>query len=178
MERIRECLGLTDVPHFTTLHKFLRRMKSLYLWITFRKTANLFSTTDLETSITAIDSLGFTSGYCSHYFSERSGKLRKQYLKTSISVDTDLQVITGFVASNSRVHDTHHAVKLLRQCHNLKPSECYVMDRGYDSDNIYQLIREDLHADSIIPPRFWNTEVVGGVLSKRNGSEISRSQIP
>jgi hypothetical protein len=36
------------------------------------------------------------------------------------------------------------------------------MDRGYDSEAIHRQIREDLHADSIIPIRSWNNEVVGG----------------
>jgi len=36
------------------------------------------------------------------------------------------------------------------------------MDRGYDSEAIHRHIREDLHADSIIPIRSWNNEVVGG----------------
>lgn len=36
------------------------------------------------------------------------------------------------------------------------------MDRGYDSEAIHRQIREDLHADSIIPIRSWNAEVVGG----------------
>jgi len=36
------------------------------------------------------------------------------------------------------------------------------MDRGYDSEAIHRQIREDLHADSIIPICSWNNEVVGG----------------
>jgi hypothetical protein len=36
------------------------------------------------------------------------------------------------------------------------------MDKGYDSEAIHRLIREDLHADSIIPIRSWNNDVVGG----------------
>lgn len=166
MDQIRDLLGLSVVPHFTTLQKFLRRIKSLYLRFTFRKTVNVFYSKDEIIPITAIDSSGFTSGYCSHYFSERTGKLRKHFLKLSISVDTNHQVITGFIASKSRVHDTRHARKLLRQCHNFRKSECYVMDRGYDSDKIHRLIREDLNADSIIPSRSWNNEIVGGTYRK------------
>ena len=162
MEGVQELLDLSEVPHFTTLQKFISRIKTLYLRLTFRKTVDLFYSFDENIPITAIDSSGFTSGYCSHYFSERTGKLRKHFLKTSISVDTEQQVITGFVASNSRVHDTRHAVKLLRQCHNTRKSDCYVMDKGYDSEAIHRLIREDLHANSVIPIRLWNNEIIGG----------------
>jgi hypothetical protein len=37
------------------------------------------------------------------------------------------------------------------------------MDKGYDSEAIHLLIREDLYADSIIPLRSWNNEFVGGI---------------
>ena len=162
MEQVQEILTLSTIPHFTTLQKFLCRIKSLYLRLAFKKTVNLFYSNDAKIPITAIDSSGFTSGYCSHYFSERTGKLRKQFLKASISVDTEQQVITGFISSNSRVHDTRHAEKLLRQCHKLRKSECYVMDKGYDSEAIHRLIRKYLHANSVIPIRSWNNEIVGG----------------
>ena len=36
------------------------------------------------------------------------------------------------------------------------------MDKGYDSEAIHLLIREDLHANSVIPIRSWNNEIVGG----------------
>jgi len=162
MASIQEELDLSAVPHFTTHQKFFSRIKTLYLRYAFRKTLSLFYSNNDPIPLTAIDSSGFTSGYSSHYYSVRTGKIRKHFLKTSISVDTVQQVITGFIASKSRVHDTRHARRLLRQCQKIRKSECYVMDKGYDSEAIHHLIREELHADSIIPIRSWNNDVVGG----------------
>jgi hypothetical protein len=162
MEQIQQELDLQMIPHFTTLQKFLRRIKSLYLRIAFGKTLCLFYSDNATIPITAIDSSGFTSGYSSHYYSARTGKIRKHFLKISIAVDTDQQVINGFLASKSRVHDTRHARKLLQECHKTRRSDCYVMDKGYDSEAIHRLIREDLHADSIIPIRSWNNDSIGG----------------
>jgi hypothetical protein len=103
MDRIRESLGLTSIPHFTTLQKFLCRIKPIYLDILFKCTLKIFYSPNDTIPITAIDSSGFTSGYSSHYYSVRTGKMRKHFLKTSIAVDTDQQLITGFMISKNRV---------------------------------------------------------------------------
>jgi len=89
MKSIQEELDLSAVPHFTTLQKFFSRIKTLYLRYAFGKTLNLVYSNDDPIPVTAIDSSGFTSGYSSHYYSIRTGKIRKHFLKASISVDTD-----------------------------------------------------------------------------------------
>lgn len=155
MDRIRKALGLTSIPHLTTLQKFICRIKPVYLNNLFKCTLKIFYSPDDTISITAIDSSGFTSGYCSHYYSSRTGKIRKHFLKTSMVVDTDQQIITGLIVSKSRVHDSQHAFSLLKRCHGFHRSDCYVMDRGYDSEKIHRVIRENLNALSIIPPRSW-----------------------
>jgi hypothetical protein len=68
-------------------------------------------------------------------------------------VDTELQVITGLKISQQPVHDVIHAKKLLLQCHRKRPSDLYLMDKGYDSEDIHRLIHEVLDSDSLIPVR-------------------------
>lgn len=53
----------------------------------------------------SINSDGFTNEYRSLYFFGTNRELRKQFLNISIFVDAELQVITGFFISNSRIHD-------------------------------------------------------------------------
>lgn len=167
MDRIRESLGLTSIPHFTTLQKFFCRIKPIYLNLLFKCTLKRFYSEDGSIPITAIDSSGFTSGYSSHYYSVRTGKMRKHFLKTTIAVDTDQQLITGFMISKNRVHDSRHALVLLKRCHRSRKSECYVMDRGYDSEKMHRLIRDTLHAHSVIPVRVWsNTQNIWGKYRK------------
>ena len=138
MDHIRSLLGLSTIPHFTTLQKFLARIKSRYLGFIFAKTLKLFYSSKNIIPLTAIDSSGFTSSFASHYYSERTGKIRKHFIKTSIAVDTEQQVIVGFISSKSRVHDTRHARLLLRRCQKSKKSSCYVMNKGYDSESIHR----------------------------------------
>ncbi|NMB79317.1 MAG: IS5 family transposase [Methanomicrobiales archaeon] len=167
MDRIRQEIGLQKSPHFTTLQKFLCQIKPIYLDLLFKNTLKQFYSDDGSIPITAIDSSGFTSGYSSHYYSIRTGKMRKHFLKTSIVVDTDQQIITGFMISKNRVHESQHALILLKKCHRLRKSDCYVMDRGYDSEKIHKLIRETLNADSVIPTRAWkNTANIWGKYRK------------
>jgi transposase len=106
MDSIRQYWS-QPIPHFTTHQKFLCRIKPLYFNLLLKNTLKLFYSEDDVISMTAIDSSGFTSGYCSHYYSERTGNIRKHFLKTSISIDTDMHI--GFTISKSRVHDSKRA---------------------------------------------------------------------
>jgi len=93
--------------------------------------------------------------------------MRKHFLKTSIAVDTDQQLITGFMISKNRVHESQHALVLLKKCHKSQRSNCNVMDRGYDSEKMHRLIRDTLNADSVIPTRSWhNTANIWGKYRK------------
>lgn len=55
-----------------------------------------------------------------------------------------------------------HAKTLIRQSNKLRKSECYVLDKGYDSEKIHALIIEEIKADSIIPLRIRKRKKVKG----------------
>ena len=149
MSSIKEKLDLDKVSHYTTFQKLVSRIPSSWFNLILSKTLKLFYSHGEKAFITAIDATGFTSSYASHYYSKRTGKLRRSFLKTSIAIDTDKKVILGWKISQKTDHDVKHAKTLIRQSNKSRKSQCYVMDKGYDSEEIHVLIREEIKADSI-----------------------------
>lgn len=52
------------------------------------------------------------------------------------------------------------------------PVSLNVMEKGYDSEEIHRIIRQDLHEDLIIPIRSWNNKIIEGDLPQGNGFPI------
>jgi hypothetical protein len=97
--------------------------------------------------------MGFTNSYASYYYPRVTGKLLRSFLRTPISVDTSKKVILGWKISQKTDNEIKRANTLIRQSNKMRKSDCYVMDKGYDSEKIHSIIREEIKADSIIPVR-------------------------
>lgn len=174
MSAIQTRLGITRIPHFTTLCKFSSRISSTILTEIQKQATNFSYHNKGRVSTIAIDSTGFPTEYFSYYYSMRTDKTRKDFIKISLAVDTEKQTILGAKITKSRQHDTKHAKPLLRN--TMKKAECYVLDRGYDSEQIHLQIRTEIHAESIIPIRDWNADYVKGQYRNEMAENFDRER--
>ena len=174
MDAIQTRLGITRIPHFTTLCKFSSRISSSILTEVQKQATNFSYQNSGRVSTIAIDSTGFPTEYFSYYYSMRTEKTRRDFIKISLAVDTEKQTILGTKITKSRQHDTKHARPLLRN--TLKKADCYVLDRGYDSEQIHLQIRTEIHAESIIPIRDWNADYIKGQYRNEMSGNFDRER--
>jgi hypothetical protein len=148
---LRSFLRLSRIPHFTTLQKFTDRINSALLekiissFIVISGTKHIF---------VGIDSTGFKMTHASQYYTDRTG-YRKKYAKLSIGADVLQQIIRSIKRRRAPTgHDNIDFKPVITRTSNIPPLSVVTADRGYDSEDNHLLVREDLHAFSIIPARY------------------------
>jgi hypothetical protein len=101
-----------------------------------------------------IDSTGFKITHASQYYAERTG-LRRKYAKLSIGADVLQQIICNIRIRRAPTrHDNIDFKPIITRASDILPLSVVTADRGYDSEDNHQLVREGLHAFSIIPARY------------------------
>jgi len=175
MDRIKQQIALDQVPHYTTCQKFSSRIGPHILTKLLNRLSKLFYERGEQIPDTGIDSSGFTLSYASCYYSFRTNKTRKSFLKTSIAVDSSNHAVIGFKISRNPIHDVKHASPFLKQCHRFRWSQCYVLDKGYDSENLHELIHEDIGSDAMDPVRDRERKRIIGKYRRKMAKNVDRA---
>ncbi len=152
-DKIVEFLGLPEIPHFTTLNKFMNRVNTKVV----QNIIGLFSSE--EKIDLAIDSTGMRLEHGSHYYTKRLKQLgverteTNKHLKLSIGIDTDTQFIVSSKLRRGPASDHVDFYLLLNKASNWSILQTIIADKGYDSEKNHRIAREKFDSNSIIPPR-------------------------
>lgn len=153
---LRIFINLSKIPHFTTLQKFADRITGTVLE---RIIANFILLMDNPQIFLGTDATGFKPTNASQYYTYRA-KLRKKYVKLSIGADMLKQIICTIKIRRAPArHDNVDFKPIVTKSAEIKPLSIAVADKGYDSEENHELVRDKLHAYSIIPPRYQDVPI-------------------
>lgn len=160
---INEYLELKRIPHYTSLQKAAARLDSIWLR---RIIARFVKERDSEkTKLIGIDSTGYRLDHASKYYQTRlthHGKkhnLSRKFLKSTISVELNTQLITAFKQRRGPANDNLDFPNIVKNTHKAIKADIYIADKGYDSEENHKIVRDSLNASCIIPPKFQNVPI-------------------
>ena len=151
---LRIYLGLNKLPHYTTLIKFAKRLPSNIL----DKLMLAFKQLIPKPKKVAIDATGISLDNASPHYCKRIGlPLRKRpFMKTTFIVDIGNYIILLVKQSKGHRHDTKEAKPLIKKLAKHYSPEFLYADRGYDDNEIFKLVFENLNAYPMILQRNLN----------------------
>lgn len=126
---MQRMLCIKRIPHFTTIQKFVQRMKKELFEKLVRACTKLLNVQDV---VGAIDGTGFSNTNPSHYYQKRiDGKEVKNYTKTVFLSDVRTKLILDVETQSDRTHETTHFKPMVKQLASCLKT--ILADKGYDS---------------------------------------------
>jgi len=156
---LRRVLGLTRIPHFTTLcaasKRILRKKTSDALLQSILQCCKNAGLLRNNSKLAAIDSTGMESRYASRYYTRRckrhEGHYKHYYPKLSAICDTATHLILGIVIDRGPRLDHAEADATVSNALSHQRFATLVADAGYESERFHKWCREVLGIRSIIP---------------------------
>jgi len=156
---LRRVIGLTKVPHFTTLCAAAKRLlgkakadATLDAVLDHCRQAKILPKRSKQA---AIDSTGLETRHVSAYFTKRCHRhcnhYKHRYPKLSAICDTASHLILGVVIDRGPKPDPVEAKQTLYEALKHQRFLSLLGDAGYESEGFHRLCREELGIRSIIP---------------------------
>src|SRR3989338_8916010 len=153
MTPLLQVLGISDVPHFTTLQKASQRFRGTLIE---RVIASFVSSTKSQSVRYGIDRTGFQATRCSAYYTTVIKKQKKhrrrirRHIKLSTVVDLDHQLPATFKIRRGPASDHKDSGKIMLKTRSVKPAKSMDGDKGYDSEKNHKIVVERLNAEDRI----------------------------
>ena len=161
-DSVVEAVGLSRIPHYTTLQKAADRLPPGLL----ERLVGVVGRLLVRDGYTAgIDGTGFSLDFSSRYYCKRIGRKDKHesYLKASIAGDMRSQAILACRLRLKRRHDIIDFKPTLRKIRDTHPASV-AGDRGYDSEDNLVFVKHELGAKPAISQKY-----AGKPLAKTTG---------
>lgn len=157
---LRHALGLTSVPDYTTLYRFLKRLgdDAIHeaLGSTVRRLRLLRSQ---RRARVAVDATGLSQGAVSTFFVRRMHHHTnkplpwRHWLKWVVVVDLDRQIILSQLARRGPWNDCANLPAVVRAANQQTRIGLVLADAEFDSERNHTFIRKELRALSVIPAK-------------------------
>jgi hypothetical protein len=77
----------------------------------------------------------------------------RRFIKLTIGAELRTQIVTSIKVRRGPANDNRDFEPVVRRAHAIKPIKIGIGDKGYDAEKNHELLRDELHAMSIIPAR-------------------------
>lgn len=145
---LKAYLGFVNLPHYTTLIKFAQRLPMKIL----NTLVLAFKELIAEPVKVAIDSTGISLDNASPYYCKRIGLpvKKRPFMKSSFIVDIERYLILLAKFRKKVRHDLIDAKPMVEKLAKHYQPEVFYADRGYDDNNLFGLVFEELGAYPLI----------------------------
>ena len=173
---VQEYLGLSRVPHFTTLQKASARLHGNLLHNMLQEFI-LYKRVRLV--LAGIDGSGFSYSTASYYYTKRV-QLRRNFLKVVVCADMNTQLICSVMLHHNMQHDNPDFLPLLKRTNDMIPVDIVLGDMGFDDERNHVGAKQ-IGVTAIIPTRYadvpiWRTSGIHRKEMKRNFPDELYSQ--
>ncbi len=133
LELLRNEIGLKKMPHFTTINKFVLRVKPCWFE---QLIAQIISA--IESEMAAIDGTGFSLNHRSRYFCTIAGE-RKEFMQFNACAELKNKLITAVKIRRKKRHESIDVNSLMRKSAKQLKIGYFLADKAYDSEKNHEL---------------------------------------
>jgi hypothetical protein len=159
MPGVMAALGMYQLPHWTTLQKFLQRFSRYRFDGLLAKTVGLFQCSN---SVVAVDATGFSNDHASMYYCWRTGKHRRSCTLSIVAIDANAQCIAAQYSKKWPGGENTFFMPLINRAAKRLSISAVVADKAYDCEANHEFVHQEIGAQCIVPVKRFKSGAVHG----------------